>query len=130
MAKLKPCVLFIMAIALVAATSLSAAPATIARSTTELENGTYLIRLDVAATGTSIYGLKLIDPSASIVDVYAPKGWVAVTDGEDYAARTGDRPIKSGGKLQFLVHSKTKDIQYTWTVYDPLKQIGSPGTLK
>ena len=130
MARIKISVLIITAIALVASGSAWAAPARIARSVTELDNGTWLIKIDVASTGAGIYGLKLVDPTGSIVDVYAPKGWVAVSDGEAYAARTADRPVKSGKSLQFLVHSTRKDVQYTWTVHGPLKQIGAPGTLR
>lgn len=130
MARIKFSVLLITAIALVACTSAWAAPARLDRSVTELDNGTYLIKIDVASTGAGIYGLRLVDPTGSIVDVYAPRGWVAVTDGEAYGARTASRPIKSGKRLQFLVHSTRTDVQYTWSVHGPMKQIGAPGTLK
>jgi hypothetical protein len=105
------------------------AVASFKKTVTPMEDGRFLIRLSVRASGKSIYGLRLIDPNASIIDVFAPKGWCAVTDGEDYLARTSTKPIKAGGSLEFIIHSTTDEVSYTWAVYGTLKQLGKPGTL-
>lgn len=116
-------------IGLVASASVLAASAKISKKVTPLDNGNFLIKLNVQATRSGIYGFKLIDPQASIVDVYAPKGWCVVSDGEDFMARTRFEPIRSGKSLEFIIHSKTDDIHYTWSVFGRIKQLGSIDTL-
>ncbi len=122
---------FIIAVVLLTVTSHAAlgAAVNVKKQVTPMEGGNYLIKLQVTASGASIYALSLIDPKTSIVDVYAPKGWCVVTDGGDYLARTGSKPIESGKTLEFLIHSSTDDIQYTYTVFDRMKQLGKSGTI-
>ena len=113
----------IVFLALVSQSAFGAA-ASISKSVTVMEDGRYLIKLRVTSSGQSIYGLKLIDPHASIVDVYAPAGWCIVTDGEDFLARTSTKPLKSGNSAEFIIHSSTDKIEYTWSVHGDLKQLG------
>jgi hypothetical protein len=105
------------------------AAAKITKSVTAMEGGNYLIKLNVTASGGTVYALQLIDPKGGIVDVYAPKGWCVVTDGGDYLARTGSKPIAPGKSIEFLIHSSTDEINYTYTVFGRLKQLGKPGTI-
>jgi hypothetical protein len=107
-----------------------ASAANVTKSVTPMEDGNYLIKLKVTATEGTIYALRIIDPKASIVDVYAPKGWCVVTDGGDYLARTGANPIESGKMTEFLIHSSTDDVQYTYTVFGKMDQLGKPGAVK
>lgn len=106
----------------------SAAPR-ITKSVTPMEGGSFLIKIRVSAAGEHIYGLRLIDPQASIRNVFAPKGWCIVTDGEEFMARTGADPIKDGTALEFIIHSDSDNVSYGWTAFGKIKQIGTPGTM-
>ena len=121
----------VIAVALCAVFSHSVfgAAAKLQKSVTPMEGGEYLIKLKVTATGSSIYALNLIDAQSSIIDVYAPLGWCMVTDGEDLIARTYDEPIKAGKSVEFVIHSTSKDIGFTWSVAGRLEQIGEAGTI-
>lgn len=131
MARLRRSSLIIIAVALLTFTgsSVFGASAKVTKSITPMEDGNFLIKLKVTSSNSSIYGLKLIDSNASIIDVYAPRGWCIVTDGEDLVARTSDAPIKAGKSLEYIIHSNTDDVKYTWTVHGRLKQLGKAGTL-
>jgi len=103
--------------------------ANIKKSVLQMDDGRYLIKLKIKSLGRDIYGLRLVDPQASIIDVYAPKGWCSVTDGEDYLARTSSKPITKNTSVEFIIHSGTDDIQYTWSVYNRLEQLGKPSSM-
>ena len=113
----------IVFLALVSQSAFGAA-ASIKKSVNVMEDGRLLINLRVTSSGQSISGLNLIDPQAAIVDVYAPAGWCIVTDGEDFLARTSTKPLKSGNSAEFIIHSSTDKIEYTWSVHGDLKQLG------
>ena len=119
------------AIAILALISQSAfgAAASIKKSVTVMEDGKFLVKIKVTASGSNIYGLKLIDPEASIINVYAPRGWCIVTDGEDFLARTSNVPLKAGRTVEFIIHSTSDKINYTWSVFNQMKQLGKPGIL-
>lgn len=117
-----------LAITAVFCAAATAAPR-ITKSVTPMEGGSFLIKIRVAAAGDHIYGLRLLDPQASIRNVFAPRGWVIVTDGEEFMARTGDDPIKDGTTLEFIIHSDSDVVSYGWTAFGKIKQIGTPGTL-
>jgi len=121
----------LIAVSIIGSMSHSAfgAAASVKKSVTVMEDGRYLIKLKVTSSGSNIYGLKLIDPDAAIVDVYAPGGWCVVTDGEDLLARTFATPIKAGKTVEFVIHSVTDQIKYTWSVHDNLEQLGKVGKL-
>ncbi len=105
------------------------AAAEITKTVTPIGGGGFLVRIKVRATGSSIYALKLSDPQAGILDVYAPKGWCIVADDGDFLSRTAGTPITSKRSIEFIIYSSTDDIKYSWAVFDPMKQIGKPGTL-
>ncbi|MBN2072265.1 MAG: hypothetical protein JW814_12495 [Candidatus Krumholzibacteriota bacterium] len=117
------------AIAVIASISHSAfgAAASVNKSVTVMEDGRFLIKLRVTSSGSKIFGLKIIDPEASIVDVYAPSGWCVVTDGEDFLARTGSNPVKAGKTIEFIIHSSVDKVEYTWSVHGDLEQLGKAG---
>jgi hypothetical protein len=103
--------------------------ATVRKNVTAMEDGRYMIKLRVTASDASIYALKLGDPQAGIIDVYAPKGWCIITDGEDVVARTSGNPIKPNTTIEFVLHSSSADVSYSWTVFGKMKQLGKPGTV-
>lgn len=109
--------------------SVFGAAAEISKTVTPMGGGGFLVRLKVRATGDGIYALKLTDPQASILDVYAPKGWCIVADSGDFLARTYRDPIGTKKSIEFIIYSSTDDIKYSWSVFDTMKQIGKPGTL-
>jgi len=123
------CAFFLIAALLIASVPASVFAASVKKTVTAMEDGGYLITLKVTASDASIYALKLDDPKAAIVDVYAPKGWCIVTDGEEFLARTSGSPIKSGKTVEFILHSTTADVAYSWTVFGTMKQIGKPGSV-
>ncbi|MCK4537570.1 MAG: hypothetical protein KAV42_02105 [Candidatus Krumholzibacteria bacterium] len=123
--------LVLTAIAILVFISQSAfgAAASVKKSVTPMEDGRYLIKLKVTSAGSDIYGLRIIDPEASIINIYAPRGWCAITDGEDFLARTFNLPLKSGRPVEFIIHSSTDKINYTWSVSGKMKELGKPETL-
>lgn len=123
------CLMVAIAVVISAGDASFGASAGMEKSAMEMADGTYLIKLKVTGRSASIYSLKLTDPKAAIIDVYAPKGWCIVTDGGDFIARTQDSPIKASKTLEFIIHSSTKEINYTWSVYGRIKQLGKAETL-
>ena len=107
--------------------ALAAAPR-LTKSVTPMEEGIFMVRIRVTASGNDVYALRLIDPEAAIVDVFSPRGWVIVTDGEETLARTGSA-LKDGKSVEFVLYSKSDKISYTWSAFGKIKQIGKPGTL-
>jgi len=123
------CAALIIVALLIASVPASVSAASVKKTVTAMEDGRYLITLRVTAGDASIYALKLDDPKTAIVDVYAPKGWCIVTDGEELLARTSGNPIKSGKTIEFILHSTSADVAYSWTLFGPMKQIGKPGSV-
>ena len=123
------CAFALIVALLITSGSTSLVAATVSKSITAMEDGRYMIKLRVTASDAAVYALKLGDPQAAIIDVYAPKGWCVVTDSGDYLARTGSKPIAPGKTLEFLIHSSTEEINYTYSVFGRLKQLGKPGTI-
>lgn len=131
---LKPKLTAACAFSLIVALLIASVPAplsaaSVRKTVTAMEDGRYMIKLRVTASDASIYALKLGDPKAAIVDVYAPKGWCIVTDGEEFLARTAGSPIKSGKTVEFILHSTSADVSYSWTTFGKVKQLGKPGTV-
>jgi hypothetical protein len=108
--------------------SVMAAEPRITKSVTPMNDGTFMVRIRMTASGNNVYALRMIDPEAAIYDVFAPKGWITVTDGEDFLARTNSA-LKDGKSAEFVIYSKSDTVAYTWTAYGKIKQIGKPGTL-
>jgi membrane-bound ClpP family serine protease len=106
--------------------SATAAVPRFTKSVTPMEGGVFMVKIRMTASGNEVYALRLIDPEAAMVDVFAPRGWVTVTDGEEFLARSGD-PLKDGKTVEFVIYSKSDKIAYTWTAFGKIKQIGKPG---
>ncbi len=113
---------------LVAGQTVIAASPRLTKSVTPMEGGIFMVRIRMTASGNEVYALRLIDPEAATVDVFSPRGWVTVTDGEETLARTGTA-LKDGKSVEFVLYSKSDKVTYTWSAFGKLKQIGKPGTL-
>ena len=120
-------VLAVLALVAVSGHSVMAAPR-FTKSVTPMEDGIFMVKIRMTASTKDIYALKLVDPEAAIVDVFAPKGWVAITDGEEFLARSG-APLKNGKTVEFIFHTTSDNIAYTWAVSGKIEQIGTPGSL-
>lgn len=107
--------------------AMAAAPR-ITKSVTPMEDGVFMVRIRMTASGNDVYALRMIDPEAAIVDVFSPKGWVTVTDGEETLARSGTA-LKDGKSVEFVIYSKSDKVAYTWAAFGKIKQVGKPGTL-
>ena len=121
--------LAIAALFLFAGVAAIAAPATVKRSVERLEDGNYLIKLVITAEKEDIYAFELKDPKSTIIDVYAPKSWCMLTDGEVCHSRTATAPIAAKKGFEFIIHATSPDAQYIWTFFDQMKQIGKSDVL-
>jgi hypothetical protein len=117
--------LLIMAIA--GQSAMAAAPK-FTKSVTPMEDGVFMVKIRMTASGDDVYALRLIDPEAAIEDVFAPRGWITVTDGEEFLARSGNA-LGDGKTVEFVIYSRSDKVAYTWTTFGKIKQIGNPGTL-
>ena len=115
-------------IMVIAGQSAMAAAPRFTKSVTPMEDGAFMVKIRMTASGNDIYALKLIDPEAAIEDVFAPRGWITVTDGEEFLARSGNA-LKDGKTVEFVIYSKSDKVAYTWTAFGKIKQVGKPGTL-
>jgi hypothetical protein len=105
------------------------AAATVNTNVKALEEGKFLIKFTVTASGSGIFAIQLKDPKGSILDVYAPKGWCFLSDGEVCLASTLGTPISAGKSMEFIIYSSTNDAKFVWTFFGPLEQIGKPEVL-
>ncbi|RLG68911.1 MAG: hypothetical protein DRO11_08440 [Methanobacteriota archaeon] len=117
--------LLVMAIA---GQAVIAAAPRITKSVTPMEDGVFMVRIRMTASGNDVYALRLIDPEAAIVDVFSPRGWVTVTDGEETLARSGTA-LKDGKSVEFVIYSKSDKVAYNRAAFGKIKQNGKPGTL-
>jgi hypothetical protein len=121
--------LLILGIMAYASSPALGAPATVNANVQALDEGKYLIKLRVTAAAPGIYAIQMMDPKASILDVYAPVGWCILTDGEVCYASTLGTPIADGKSMEFIIHASSKDAQFVWTFFGPMEQIGKPAVL-
>jgi membrane-bound ClpP family serine protease len=112
----------------IAGQAVIAAAPKITRSVTPMEDGVFMVRLQMTASGNDVYALRLIDPEAAIVDVFSPRGWIMITDGEETLARSGTA-LQDGKSVEFVIYSKSDKVAYTWSAFGKIEQIGKPGTL-
>ncbi len=121
--------LLILGIVACAGSPAFGAAATVKADVKALDQGTYLIKFNVTATGPGVYAIQVKDPNASVLDVYAPKGWCILTDGEACYASTLADPITAEKGTEFLIHSSAKDAEFIWTFFGEMEQIGKPQVL-
>jgi len=111
-----------------ASAPLLAAPATVTSSVQAIDEGKYLIKISVTPSKDGIFGFALKDPTGSILDVYSPKGWCMLSDGDMCLSRT-DGPMKVGKAVEFVIQSSSKDAKFVWTFFGEMEQIGKPEVL-
>jgi hypothetical protein len=121
-------VLLASALVLMLSVPILGAPVTVKKSVQALNSGNYLIKLVVTASQDGVYAFELKDPKGSIVDVFAPKGWCILSDGEIGLARTGVS-MAPGKSLEFVVYATSGDAQFVWTFFGAMDQIGKSEVL-
>ncbi len=122
-------VVSLLVLLLFSSTGSFAASAKISKSVTPTGDGQYMVKLRLTAVGSSIYCLKLVDESASITNIYAPKSWCVVTDNEEFIGRTMKGAVKPGKSVEFIIYTSSKDVKFNWSVYGVFKQLGKGGTI-
>jgi len=105
-----------------------AAEPRITSSVSPMEDGQFMVKIRMTASGNDVYALRMIDPEAAMVDVFAPKGWITVTDGEEFLARSGSA-LTDGKTVEFVIYARSDKVAYTWAAYGRIEQIGKPGAL-
>jgi hypothetical protein len=123
------CFLLAVCLLIIASVPAMAAPATVKKSVQTLEDGNFLIKLVVTASKDGIYAFQFTDPKSSIINVYAPRGWCILSDGEMCMSRTSSEPIVAGKSLEFVIYSTVSDTQYVWAFFGPMDQLGNPEVL-
>jgi len=115
-------------IALLAGAGLSAEPAVSKRVMTE-DDGTAVIVVEVSASDRPIYGITVVDASASVTDIVAPKGWAGISSGDRVVFSTVDKPVEVGGSVVFRLVTSNKAAPLRFTFRDAKSLIHSGQTI-
>ncbi len=110
---------------LLAGAGLSAEPAVSKRVMTE-DDGTAVIVVEVSASDRAIYGITVVDASASVTDIVAPKGWAGISSGDRVVFSTVDKPVEAGGSVVFRLVTTNKAAPLRFTFRDA-KSLIYPG---
>ncbi len=113
---------------LAAAPALAAEPVVSKRVMTE-DDGTAVLVVEVRAADHAIYGVTLLDESASVTDVVAPKGWAGITSGDRVVFATVDTPVGAGERVVFRVVTSNKTAPLAVTFRDAKSMIHAKQTI-
>jgi hypothetical protein len=114
---------------LVIAVPIMAASPAVSKKVIAGDDGSAVILISVSAGSSTVYGVTVEDPSGSIDDVVAPKGWCSIATGHKAAFRTGEKPIKAGSSVSFRIVTTNKDAELQVTFKDEKTQIGGKKTI-
>jgi len=104
---------FMLAAAVVfAAVSVLAAGPSVRKSVSVSADGVSVIVLKVTGASRDVYTLAIDDPSGSIQDIVAPKGWCGIADGSRIVFHTSNKPIRQAKSVYFRIVSSNKDAQF------------------
>ena len=122
-------ILFVAALAGIAAgPALSAEPA-VSKSVMTEDNGTAVLIVEVRAASEPIYGITVVDASASVTDVVAPKGWSGISSGDRVVFSTVDKPVEAGGSVVFRLVTTNKEAPLRFTFRDAKSLIHTGQTI-
>ena len=113
---------------LVAGPALSAEPA-VSKSVMTEDNGTAVLIVEVRAASEPIYGITVVDASASVTDVVAPKGWSGISSGDRVVFSTVDKPVEAGGSVVFRLVTTNKEAPLRFTFRDAKSLIHTGQTI-
>jgi len=113
---------------LVAGPALSAEPV-VSKSVMTEDNGTAVLIVEVRAASEPIYGITVVDASASVTDVVAPKGWSGISSGDRVVFSTVDKPVEAGGSVVFRLVTTNKEAPLRFTFRDAKSLIHTGQTI-
>jgi hypothetical protein len=96
----------------------------VSKSVLGQDDGTSVVVLNVSAKDRDIYGITVSDASASIDDIVAPNGWIALSAGDVVVFRTVDTPIKSGQSVAFRIVTTNSQASLNVTFRDAKSAFG------
>jgi hypothetical protein len=114
--------------ALLTGSVLAAEPAVSKRVMTE-DDGTAVLVVEVRAASEAIYGITVLDESASISDIVAPKGWSGISSGDRVVFATVDKPVEAGGSVVFRLVTTNKSAPLRFSFRDAKSLIYSGQTI-
>jgi hypothetical protein len=104
-------------VALLCGVGLSAEP-TVSKSVATEDDGTAVLIVQVRASDQAIYGINVVDATASVIDLVAPKGWAAISSGDRVVLSTVDTPIEAGESVVFRLVTTNKAAPLRFTFRD------------
>ena len=100
--------LMILAICVLIATPVLSAEPVVSKSIFAESGAETVLLVKISGADKAIFGINLADDSGSITDIYAPKGWVGISTGDEVMFRTGDKPIAKGSTVTFRIVTTNK----------------------
>ena len=129
MKTLQTIIISILAIALCALPSIAAGP-TAKKQVTTADDGTIVLQITVSPGATTVYSVVIDDPSGSIEDIKAPKGWSAIASDDKALFLTADKPVKSGSTVKLKIITKDENAPLSLTFKDVKRRpIGEKKTI-
>ena len=108
--------------------ALSAEPVVSKRVMTE-DVGTAVLIVEVKAASEPIYGITVVDASASVTDIVAPKGWSGISSGDRVVLSTVDKPVETGHSVVFRLVTTNKEAPLRFTFRDAKSLIHTGQTI-
>lgn len=115
-------------VALFAGAGLCAEP-TVSKSVVTEDDGTAVLIVEVRASNQPIYGITVVDASASVTDLVAPKGWAGISSGDRVVLSTVDTPVAAGGSVVFRLVTTNKAAPLRFTFRDAKSLIHTGQTI-
>ena len=115
-------------ITLFAGAGLCAEP-TVSKSVATEDDGTVVLIVEVRASNQPIYGITVVDASASVTDLVAPKGWAGISSGDRVVLSTVDKPVEAGGSVVFRLVTTNKAAPLRFTFRDAKSLIHTGQTI-
>ena len=119
----------VVALAALVATPSSAAEPVVSKSVITEDDGAAVLVVEIRAADRAIFGVTLVDESASVTDVVAPKGWAGISSGDRVVFATVDTPVKAGERVIFRVVTTNKTAPIGVTFRDAKSMIHAKQTI-
>ena len=91
---------------------------TVKKRTVTGDSGETIHVLDVTAGSRTLFGVMVEDASASIEDVFAPEGWVAIATEDRILFRTLEKPTSSGKTVSLHIVTGDAKAKYSLSFRD------------
>jgi hypothetical protein len=129
MKTLQTIIISILAIAFLAAPIMAAGP-TAKKQILKDDDGTSVLLISVTPGTNTVYSVIIDDPSGSIENIKAPKGWSAIASDDKALFLTTDKPVKSGSSVKLKIVTKDENAPLSLTFQDVKRRpIGEKKTI-